>query len=134
MRPLIVALSLFAALSGMTARAEDCGAAATQAAINDCANTALKNTDAELNAIYRSLIGRLKNSDDSRQSLIAAQRAWLQFRDGECAFAASSVKDGSIYPTIVANCRNALTADRVKALGVYLNCAEGDMGCPVPPK
>ncbi|PNG26867.1 lysozyme inhibitor LprI family protein [Methylocella silvestris] len=134
MRSIMIAFCLFATLSGMNARAEDCSAAATQAAMNDCANTALKNTDAELNAIYRDLIGRLKNSEDSKQALIVAQRAWLQFRDGECAFAASAVSGGSIYPTIVANCRNALTADRVKALGVYLNCAEGDMACPVPPK
>lgn len=134
MRAVPILLCSIALLPAFPARAEDCANPATQADMNACASAALKNTDAELNTTYRDIIDRLKDSNETRQLLITAQRTWLQFRDAECAFSASGVKDGSIYPTIMQNCRKALTADRIKGLKAYLTCQEGDMSCPVPPK
>ncbi|VTZ49189.1 Urease-associated protein [Methylocella tundrae] len=132
MRSVTILLCSAALLSAFPARAEDCAGAVTQADMNACASATLKNTDAELNAIYRDVIARLKGSEETRQLLITAQRTWLQFRDAECAFSANAVKDGSIYPAVLQNCRTALTAGRVKALKAYLTCQEGDTGCPVP--
>ena len=130
---LVAAASIFP-VSAQDFRAEDCASPATQTAMNACATAALKNTDAKMNKAYREIIGRLKDSEETKQLLVASQQLWLQFRDAECAFSANGAKGGSIYPTIVQNCRNAMTADRVKGLGAYLECAEGDMGCPVPSK
>lgn len=44
----------------------------------------------------------------------------------------SSSADGSVYPMLVAQCRDGLTHTRVTELKVYLHCQEGDMSCPLP--
>jgi uncharacterized protein YecT (DUF1311 family) len=116
------------------ARAEDCAKTETQTDMNACAADAFKETDTKLNAVYREIIERLKDNEEAKQLLIKAQRVWLQYRDAECAFAASAARSGSIYPTILDNCLDGLTNDRVKALISFLKCEEGDMGCPVPPE
>ena len=116
------------------ATSTDCAKAATQAAMDACAGAAFKSADAEMNAVYRQIIERLKTSDETKRLLVASQLVWLRFRDAECAFSANGVKGGTIYPTIVENCREGLTAERLRRLKTYLNCEEGDMGCPVPPK
>ncbi len=129
-----ILLCLILSIFSFPAYAEDCANAASQAEINECAIAGLKNTDTELNKVYREIIERLKDSAETKQLLVASQRVWLQWRDAECAFAASAAKGGSVYPSVVSGCRTAMTADRVKGLGVYLKCQEGDMGCPVPAK
>ncbi len=102
--------------------------------MNACAGAAVKNTDAEMNNTYREIIGRLKDSDETKRLLVASQLLWLQFRDAGCAFAANRAKNGRIYPTIAQNCHNAMTALHIKGLGAYLKCADGDMECPAPSK
>ena len=92
-----------------------------------------KRTDAELNAAYREIIGRLAGDPEARQRLVAAQRAWIAFRDAECAFATASSADGSIYPTCCTRpACDGLTGARLAQLHAYLNCQEGDLACPVP--
>ena len=112
--------------------AQDCGGDASQADLNQCADAAFKRTDAELNAAYREIVGRLAGDLEARQRLVAAQRAWLAFRDAECAFATASSADGSIYPMLYAACLDGLTGARQEQLQAYLNCQEGDLSCPVP--
>ncbi|WP_313388805.1 lysozyme inhibitor LprI family protein [Rhodospirillum rubrum] len=114
------------------ARAQECAAPQTQAEMTLCADQALRRTDGELNQLYKDLGGRLKNDPDTKARLVGAQKAWLAFRDGECAFATSGVEGGSAYPMALATCREGLTQKRVKELRSYLRCAEGDLTCPVP--
>ncbi len=130
----VIILCLIISSWASSARADDCANPTTQTDMNACASAGLKNTDADLNNDYRDIIARLKGNDETKQLLIASQRLWLQFRDAECAFSANAAKGGTIYPTIVADCRKAMTQERVKELSAYLNCQEGDMSCPVPPK
>lgn len=112
------------------AAAADCGNATSQLALDQCAAADLQAADATLNAAYQQILGRLRGDPETTQLLRAAQRAWLGFRDSECAFAASAATQGSIYPMLVASCRAGLTRQRAEQLGSYLHCAEGDMGCP----
>ena len=134
MRLIAILGYLVAAASFCGVHAEDCANSPTQVEMNECADAELKQTDAELNKTYRAILERLKDSEETKQLLVASQRLWLRFRDAECAFAASGVQGGSIYPTILQNCRTSMTAGRIKGLAVYLKCEEGDMGCPVPAK
>jgi uncharacterized protein YecT (DUF1311 family) len=115
------------------AHAQDCTRAATQSELNVCAEQGLAKSDAALNAAYRRIMARLKGDAAARNLLVAAQRAWLGFRDAECAFAASGVSSGSAYPMVVTKCRDELTQDRTKTLRADLACREGDLSCPVPP-
>lgn len=114
------------------AAAASCDNATSQLALNQCADAELEAADTALNAAYQQIIGRLEDDPDTVQLLRTAQRAWLDFRDRECTFAASAAAQGSIYPLIVATCRADLTQRRTEQLGRYLHCAEGDLGCPVP--
>ena len=116
------------------AHAGDCAAAKTQVDMNACVQQAYKKTDAELNGVYKRIMGRLENDKEAARLLTAAQRQWLVFRDAECGFASSAAAGGSIYPMLVTQCRDKLTGQRIKDLTVYLGCQEGDMGCPVPAK
>jgi uncharacterized protein YecT (DUF1311 family) len=103
-----------------------------QRELDSCAGNAAVAADAKLNATYQTITGRLKANNAVRTKLVAAERAWIAFRDAECAFAASGVEGGTIQPMIVAECRAALAQQRQDQLAVYLNCQEGDTSCPVP--
>jgi uncharacterized protein YecT (DUF1311 family) len=53
-------------------------------------------------------------------------------RDAECSFAASAAAQGTVYPMLVAQCRDGLTRKRIDDLTAYLRCEEGVLDCPVP--
>lgn len=127
-----VALLLLSASAIATARAASCGDLATQAEMNRCANADFKTADAALNDVYGQIVARLKDDPDAKTLLVAAQRAWLGFRDAECAFASSKTAGGSIHPFIVTECKAFLTNQRTKQLRANLSCQEGDLSCPVP--
>jgi uncharacterized protein YecT (DUF1311 family) len=107
-------------------------AAPSFACAQDDAEAAFKRSDKKLNELYRQIEGRLKDDADTKKLLVAAQRAWVGFRDAECTFATSESAGGSVYPTLVASCKDALTQSRVKQFEAYLKCEEGDLSCPVP--
>ncbi|WP_051955999.1 lysozyme inhibitor LprI family protein [Beijerinckia mobilis] len=114
------------------ATAKNCENAATQAEINECAGKAFKDADARLNAVYNDLLGRFKGDADRQKLLISAQRAWITLRDADCAFIASGVEGGSLYPTILSDCLKDETHMRLDTLQRMFDCREGDLTCPVP--
>lgn len=114
------------------ANAEDCGSAATQMDLNLCASDNAKKSDAALNAAYAQIRGRLKGDPATTKLLVAAQRAWVGFRDAECAFSSSGTLGGSMNGMITDECLDTLTKKRLIELNAYLHCGEGDPACPVP--
>lgn len=113
--------------------AEDCSRLSTQQEMNICAARNLDVADAALNEAYRKIEARLGKDTAPLGQLRDAQRAWIAFRNAECAFAASGVEGGSIYPMIHADCLREATEARTAALQTYLDCAEGDLSCPLSP-
>lgn len=109
-----------------------CDQASTQTDLSLCADQAYRKSDADLNAAYRDVMARLVDNKDATTRLQAAQKAWLFFRDAECAFSSSGVTGGSAYPMVLSMCLDKLTQARTKELRAYLKCEEGDMSCPVP--
>jgi hypothetical protein len=87
--------------------------------------------DAELNATYRSLTAKLEGGNLER--LRDAQRAWVAFRDKECAFKAQGHDDAGAAGTAHASCVAGLTQQRTQQLRSELDCAADDAGC-VPRK
>jgi len=63
-----------------------------QTEMNVCAGEAFQQADAALNALYQEIKQRLAGDAETTTLFVAAQRAWLPFRDAECAFAASGVR------------------------------------------
>lgn len=133
MNRIILAAALAILAAPAATAATDCSNAGTQADMNACAAKAAAAADAELNGVYKEIETRLYDEPDPRKLLIAAEKAWVSFRDAECAFRTSATVDGSIHPTMVSMCLEDLTKARTEQLKVYLKCEEGDLSCPVPP-
>ena len=124
-RRLAGALAAMLVLCGSPlATAKDCETAKTQSDLDACASDALTNADAALNLTYKNVVGRLARVDASRNLLVTAQKAWIGFRDDECAFEASTSTGGSIHPMIVTECKTTLTKARTEALRRLLECGK----------
>ncbi|TPI19365.1 lysozyme inhibitor LprI family protein [Mesorhizobium sp. B4-1-1] len=130
-----LAVAIFAVAAGLAmllttpaARAAtDCAAAKTQADLATCTTANAASADAGLNAVYKALAGRLAPANLKR--LRDAQRAWIPFRDKECAFRTQPYADGSVYSTLIETCRAELTKARLAQLQHQLQCPEGDLSC-----
>lgn len=122
-----VSLALFLATPASRAASIDCGSAKTQAELAACTAKDAASADAALNAVYKALSGRLAHADLER--LREAQRAWIPFRDKECAFRTQPYADGSVYPSLVGVCKEELTKTRLAQLQHQLQCPEGDLSC-----
>ena len=106
---------------------------ASQIEMNVCAYQRYRKADTALNATYRALMARSLDPD-VRGKLVSAQRAWVSFRDADCAFEASGVEGGSVQPMILNTCLEYVTSQRDKDLKAILTCEEGDLACPIPAK
>ena len=134
MKRLTIVLLASLLLHAAQAAPLDCRNAPDQSTMNECADQGARAADARLNATYRRVLQRLASATPMRDQLVRAQRAWLAFRDQECAFTASGVEGGSIHPMILSGCLEDLASRRTRDLEAYLHCQDGDMSCPVPPK
>lgn len=94
--------------------------------MNRQADARYKIADRELNQTYRQLVAEA--STGGRERLRLAQRAWIAFRDLDCA-ARTGSRGGSFHPAAVSLCLERVTDDRTGVLKAEMACAEGDMGC-----
>ena len=96
---------------------------------NVCINKELRRRDATMNELYKKLIADL--TEPEAKMLRESQRAWLKFRDLECALRTSGMDGGgSATPFFSDSCLLDLTVKRIKDLehiGANLDCT----GCPV---
>jgi uncharacterized protein YecT (DUF1311 family) len=104
----------------------DCDNAITQHEINACAHLAFLEADKELNAQWAITSEAMKrwdeeySIDDGRpgyfDTLLAAQRAWLVYRDAQCASEGYLFRGGSGEPMMVYSCLAAMTRERTEQL------------------
>ena len=110
------------------AQTANCAAAQTQAELNACAAQDYQKSDAALSQVYVQLKAKL--ADPKQQELlVAAERAWVAYRDAECGFETSGSTGGSIHPMVQAMCLNEKTLVHSAELSRQLNCKEGDTSC-----
>ena len=131
-----IAVLFFGCVAVGAAEAQDCDPkqSLNQSEMNACAYQAQKTSDDALNALYDRIMKRLKYDADTKELLKTSQRLWVEFRDADCRFQTAANVGGSAYSMIYSLCLRSLTDTRVSELKVYLNCDEGDLGCPVPGK
>ncbi|MFN6492666.1 lysozyme inhibitor LprI family protein [Nostoc sp. DedQUE03] len=96
----------------------NCNNAQTQAAINECTKLSYQNADKKLNQVYQQLLPNLNRT--RKQKLIAAQQAWIKFRDSNCEFEKSAYEGGSLASTIYFSCLENTTKERTQQLQEYL--------------
>ena len=89
-----------------------CPDAMNQHAMNQCAASAFRQADAELNKIYRQLMNDAGTAEKAK--LRAAQLAWIKFRDAHCDYESFGNTGGSIYPMVYSFCLAGVTAERTK--------------------
>jgi uncharacterized protein YecT (DUF1311 family) len=92
-----------------------------------CAGQDFAQADAGLNSNYQALMAKITPSGQA--SLRIAQRAWMDYRDKECAFETAGSADGSVHPMVETECRTALTRQQTARLKAQLDCQEGDLSC-----
>lgn len=89
-----------------------------------CTSVAQGFADARLNTVYQAWTEALKHpppdeaKDDAEilKRLVAAERAWIDFRDKDCSLQSTSMLGGTGEPLAAGDCVYAMTKARVKAL------------------
>jgi len=102
-------------LAGDVATDIDCAKAMDQSSMNICADRDYRATDKKLNAAYAKLMA-VQDGDLAKTRLRAAQRAWIGFRDAECAFETWENEGGTLHPQVYAGCLKQMTEERTKEL------------------
>jgi len=92
--------------------------AQNQQELNAQAQSDFIKADAELNRVYKLLMKRAGGS--TKDQLIAAQLAWIKFRDADAKARASENEGGSIYPMIYSGSRARTTRARTAELKEWL--------------
>ena len=120
MRFLLIFVAGILAFPTPSFSSDACSESADTATMLSCINDELSAVDAELNLLYGELLSRLQHWDRTGDAgtigfetrLRESQRAWITFRDAECALRASVMEGGSAQPLIEHGCRAALTKER----------------------
>ncbi|QCL73909.1 MULTISPECIES: lysozyme inhibitor LprI family protein [Agrobacterium] len=104
--------------------APDCKAPQTQADMTICAGQDHEKADKDLNAAYQKLRKQLADRDKTADAsskgatdaLVTAQRAWVAFRDANCALSGFQARGGSMEPMLIASCLADMSSKRAEEL------------------
>lgn len=88
--------------------------------IRVCEYQALEGQDARLNAAYRAVLARIDVAEE-RTALIAAEKAWIAYRDTQCEYQGARFEGGTLQPVEIARCQVDLTVERVRFFQGVLN-------------
>jgi len=80
-----------------------------------CGEAELKVQDARLNKAYKADMADLADAAPAKAALLKAQRAWIAYRDADCA-TVQILSGGTIAPIYVQSCHLKHTALRAQAL------------------
>jgi len=115
-------------------KSRPCGESGTQAEMNQCAAMEAKAADRHLNEVYRAMLSKLKSNKIATQKLIAAQRAWIAFRDADLGamWPIESGENpnqlyGSVHPFCYYLALTEITEQRTKELQQRSVHLEGDV-------
>ena len=101
------------------------------APLNGRAPDDFAHADATMNVQYRETMAAMKKMDalnepdaksgpSYQEALLAAQRAWLMFRDAECVAEGYQFRGGSAQNMTVVGCETTLTRIRTAQLKNFL--------------
>ena len=83
-----------------------------------CAEHRFETADRELNRLYSLLVAELDG--DRKEKLVAAQRAWIAYRDKKAAYEASIMEGGTMEPVLYTASQASTTRERIRDLERYL--------------
>jgi uncharacterized protein YecT (DUF1311 family) len=102
----------------------DCKKPATQIDMTICATQDYDKADAGLNAQYKLTKQKLADLDKqladklkgAEKSLLTAQRAWIAYRDAQCAAYGFQARGGTLEPMLISGCLAEMTRKRTQEL------------------
>lgn len=102
----------------------DCKAPQTQADMTICAGKDYEKADKKLNAEYQKLRKLVTERDrtanaggkGAADALVTAQRAWVAFRDANCALSGFQARGGSMEPMLISSCLADMSRKRAEEL------------------
>lgn len=100
-----------------------CANMANQMALNQCAANILKQDNDKIGRVYQVYMNKLNSTNQAK--LKDAQIQWIKFKEKDCAFEASSVKGGSMYPYVLSSCLVDRTEKRISELQNMSDCRNG---------
>jgi uncharacterized protein YecT (DUF1311 family) len=122
------------------AKREPCPDAKSQLDLNECYANLYLSADTQLNATYNNIVGFMKknlliaqhdnnavlitHNDTSLTKLLAAQRAWLTYRDANCDSVKFQYEGGSIQPMMWSQCMADVTQQRIATLTTAYDIAD----------
>ncbi|MCU0728868.1 MAG: lysozyme inhibitor LprI family protein [Sphingopyxis sp.] len=108
----------------------DCSNPITQTDMNICEAAAFLAADRAMNAAWTEArrvmqerdreTARYRDNRDDRPgyyaALLESQRAWLRYRDSQCAIRGYAARGGSMEPMLISGCKRELTDERTAFL------------------
>jgi uncharacterized protein YecT (DUF1311 family) len=101
-----------------TQTTSDKAQAQTQFEMNAIAARDYRDADAALNDVW-GRASTFAHSIDRHAELLAAQRAWLAYRDAACTAHAAPFEGGSMQPMVVSACLTQITEERTRMLAEF---------------
>lgn len=113
---ILVPLSVATPVVAQHMNAADAPCKATGSGVRqaDCLDLAATKADADLNGLYRRIVGVLEAAD--RQKLQSAERTWLLYRDQACAAERDLYEGGTGGLAAYPACLEAVTRHRIGEL------------------
>jgi uncharacterized protein YecT (DUF1311 family) len=111
-----VAANLPARAQHMNEKDSPCASVVVTADLVQCLAKARDAADAQLNAVYKTVRGKLDAAEV--QQLLTAQRLWIQYRDANCSAERDLYGGGTATGPAYLACLEAMTRARAKELKV----------------
>jgi uncharacterized protein YecT (DUF1311 family) len=86
--------------------------------LEGCAEKAILVADAQINALAKTIFGRLAD-DAAKKDFVAAQKAWVAFRKADCAAVSDKYEGGTLAGVLDAQCQADRSKQRVKDLKAF---------------
>ena len=118
----LAVMIILMAVPALADEALDCKDPKDQSSMTQCAALDFEKADQALNQVWPKVKADAESSDkdtgkaENADALLASQRAWLSFRDAECAWQAMEMHGGSGEPMLLYGCQARLTQQRIKQL------------------
>lgn len=111
----------------------DCDNATTQMELNYCTEKEYEEADAALNSQWKltkkAVIEQDRNLEENlrgaEKALVRAQRAWIEYRDGQCEAESFQARGGTAEPMLLMSCLAELTRVRTEQLQELAESIDG---------
>jgi uncharacterized protein YecT (DUF1311 family) len=100
--------------------APNCSDRETQLELNVCSFRDYLRADIELNRTWTAVTKKVSGQPAAFALLRDGQRAWLTYRDKQCAVWGKWYEGGTIAPLMINSCLTDITRFRTKELGQFL--------------